>query len=84
MHEAIPGTHAVAARLHNADQWAVDLIVERTEMSRENAMRVLAVLVKERLVKCDVAMSRYTARSGEVWTREVLERALAMAPEARS
>jgi hypothetical protein len=70
------GARRVAQRIANAEAGFVSSVMERIECSKEDALKVLFVYRKARVVKLDAVSGVYRVSHGAFWDREVLIRAL--------
>lgn len=70
------GTQAVAQRAVNADKWLVDTLAELAGISIADAQKAAAYYVKHRIVKRDLAMSRYQFSAGVFTEADVIRRAV--------
>jgi hypothetical protein len=69
----------MATRESNACREFVETVVEQFGYTTEQAETILAVYRKLRAVKIDRHIGRVTLSHGDLWTRDAMNRALALA-----
>lgn len=72
------GTKAVAQRIVNAERNFAETVISIAGITESQAMQVLAVYVKLKLIKLDSVGGRYIAKTGQIYDKEVILRALAI------
>ena len=70
------GYEAVAIRMVNAENGFIDTLVEMHGISPDDARRALDTYRKHKLVKLDAVIGRYIAKTGAIFDRDVVDRAI--------
>ena len=76
MQEIITGTKAMAQRWINAENGMIDLIIEFGKVSREEAVHVLNVYKKHKVIKLDIVNGEYKIVSGAFLESDVIQNAV--------
>lgn len=65
-------------RLKIAEEWFTGLVIETIECTQEEALKIMALYLKHKLMKPDLGINRFKLKSGAYWEKDVLLNALDM------
>jgi len=75
--ETIPGTKAVAERIVRAHIDFIETLMNLSNISREDAVKVKDLYLKNKIAKCDAVIGRISVKHGAFLDKEVILRAVA-------
>lgn len=76
---AAEGNRATAQRMINAENNFIESLMTAADISRGDAVKVLAMYRKAKVVKMDAVGGRISVKHGAFWDADVIRKALAQA-----